>query len=76
LIGEYISDGNLLELGLWYLSESSEAPQFRTTLCVLETPKSHPVRAGTLVATVECEQVKSLRHEDFGSSVGMTPDGK
>ena len=76
MLGEYISDGNLLELGLCCLSERSESPQFRTTLCVLETPKSHPVRAATLVAAVECEQVKSLHHEEFGSRDGMTSNGK
>lgn len=58
------------------LSERPESPQFRTTLCVLETPKSHPVRAATLVAAGECEQVKSLRRKEFGSTVGMTSNGK
>jgi len=60
-----------LELGLCCLSERSESLQFRTTLCVLETPKSHPVRAATLVAAVECEQVKKRRHEQFGSRLDV-----
>ena len=52
------------------------SPQFRTTFCVLETPKGHPARAATLVAAVECGKVKSLRHEEYGSRDGMTSKGK
>jgi hypothetical protein len=38
--------------------------------------KEPAVRAATLVAAVECEQVKSLLHKEFGSRIGMASNGK